>query len=289
MEDNLNYQYNGEETTSVDTTVLKCSACGSNLRFDPDKQSMVCEHCGTAFDFEKMREAQEISIEQAFSVEKDWNSSETVMFHCDNCGANVVLNKDQTAKSCPFCGTPHVQKVEELGGLKPNAVLPFAFSVEKAGEISKNWAKKKFFAPSSFKKLSADSINGIYTPCFTFDSITTSSYYGRIGKRRTRTVGSGKNRRTETYIEWYSISGMHYDNFDDVLISAGSKMEQNKLDKIAPFDTDCSMDYDENYLLGFMAYHYDYEINDCWGLAKTRIDKAIRNSILSKTTTNRFA
>ena len=274
---------NGEERVKVGTENVKCSGCGANMVFDAELQSLYCPHCGSKRSLGESKTAKELDILEGLSEDSVWKANETVVFRCDNCGAKVVLNKTETAKICPFCGTAHVQKTEELAGLKPNAVLPFLFGQEKAVEYSKAWAKKRFFAPKKFKKnLNADNINGVYTPCFTFDSHTYSTYYGRIGKHHTKVVGSGKNQRTVTYTEWENIRGSYADAFDDVTIAAGDKCGQKELDKLAPYDTNSSKEYKEQYLLGFMAYHYDHELADCWKTAKAKIDAVIRKSILSR-------
>ena len=271
-----------ETDKTVNTKMVKCSSCGANMRFDPETQMLICDHCGRKESVAKTIEAKEISLFSAISV-TGADMEETMVFTCENCGAKVSLSGTKTATLCPFCGTPHVRKAEELSGLKPNGLLPFLFDKEKAVEFSKKWAKKKLYAPRDFKKsLNVDNINGIYTPCFTFDSSTTSVYSGRIGKRHTRVVGFGKNRHTETYIVWQNISGTYCDSFNDVLISAGEKVNQKKIDKLSPFDTDSSREYDEKYVLGFASYRYDREIADCWNDAKTKIDGVIKRGILSQ-------
>ena len=253
------------------------------MLFDADLQTLYCPHCGSKKNLAEHKTAAEQDIMAGLSADAVWKAEETVVFRCDNCGAKVVLNKDETAKNCPFCGTAHVQKTDELAGLKPNAVLPFAFGKDKSLEFAKTWAKKRFFAPRKFKKnLNADNVNGVYVPCFTFDSNTYSTYRGRIGITHTKTVGSGKNQRTVTYTEWKDISGEYAFNFDDVMIAAGDKCGQNELDKVSPFDTNNGKEYDEQYLLGFMAYHYDHDLSDCWGSAKKKMDAEIRRGILSR-------
>lgn len=272
--------YEVEQVAS--TEMVKCSSCGANMRFDPETQMLSCDHCGRKESVAKTVSASELSL---FSdiAEIGAETEENAVFTCDNCGAKVILNGTETATACPFCGTPHVRKAEELSGLKPNAVLPFLFDKDKAIEYSKAWAKKKAYAPRDFKKsLRPESVNGIYTPCFTFDSNTYSTYYGRVGKRHTRVVGSGKNRRTETYIVWRNISGTYTDAFNDVLIAAGEKIDQKKIDKLSPYETDSAREYDEKYVLGYMSYRYDREISDCWEDAKTMIDRVIRRGILSQ-------
>ncbi len=273
----------GEEQVKVDTEIVKCPGCGSNMIFDPDEQMLVCEHCGTKQGFENKVTAEELDLLSGLADSRQWESDEATVFSCDNCGAKVVLKQGETAKICPFCGTSHVQKTEELAGLKPNALIPFAFGDEKAVSFSKNWAKKRIFAPRKFKKtLSAENIKGVYTPCFTFDSRTTSVYYGRIGKHHTRTVGSGKNRRVETYTVWRNISGTYCDSFDDLLVTAGSRFNQQHLNKLMPYRTNDGVKYEEKYLMGFMAYHYDKELASCWDTAKNSIDNILRTRILGQ-------
>lgn len=280
---NCEYNKATAEQTSVDTEIVKCSACGSNMVFQPESQSLYCEHCGTKQSFASDLISRELDMRTALASGRSWEADRTVVFACENCNAKVVLQKSETAKSCPFCGTAHVKKTDELAGLKPNALIPFTFGMDRAVELSKVWARRRFFAPQKFKKkLSADNVKGVYTPGFTFDSATTSYYEGRLGETRTRTVGSGKNRRVQTYTVWYNVRGTINRNFDDLLITSGTKLTQRELDKISPFNTNESKVYEEKYLLGFMAYHYDIELTDCWGQAKSVIDANIRRAVLSQ-------
>ena len=266
----------------VDAEHVKCTGCGANMVFNPERKALYCEHCGNVYEFANGNTASENDLLAGFSADNNWSESEVNVFSCENCGTKVVLNKSEVATVCPFCGTHHVKESSDLAGVKPHGLIPFDFSTEKAIELSKNWARKKFYAPRKFKKnLNSDNVKGVYTPCFTFDSHTVSYYEGRVGVRHTRVVGSGKNRRTETYIVWRRISGVYTYSFDDVLVTAGSKFNQQNLDKVAPFNTNNSAQYDQKYMLGFMAYHYDYDLTSCWGEAKNRIDGVIRNNILS--------
>lgn len=289
MSDTLNENV-FDEREEAQTESVKCTACGSNMVFNPDSQVLVCPHCGTEREFGQSAIAEERDLRDGLMGSAKWTAEETVVFGCDNCGAKVVLSQGETATSCPFCGTAHVRKTDELAGIKPNAVIPFAFDIDKAVSLSKEWAKKRFYAPRNFKrKVSTDNVKGVYTPCFTFDTNTFSYYEGRIGITKTRTVGSGKNKRTQTYVVWRNISGTFQHGFDDLLVTAGSKIGQRELNKISPFDTNNSKEYDSDYLLGFMAYHYDVELEDCWSKAKDIVDGRLRSLILGQYVHDRVA
>lgn len=267
----------------VVTNMRKCNGCGSNMIFDPESQKLLCKHCGSTQSVNLTTYSREIDITSGFFMDNEWKNDENDVFECDNCGAKVVLSRGETAKECPFCRTPHVVKISGLSGVKPNAIIPFTITKEKANEYAGNWAKKGLFVSSRFKKsFKTKLLDGVYVPAFTFDSVTASSYNGKIGITKTKTVGYGKNRRTVTYTEWRMIYGNFYRNYDDILTTGGSKFGQDSLDKISPYKTNASCQYEENFLLGYMAYHYDKGFEDCWSNAKSIIDKDIRRAILSQ-------
>ena len=275
-------QFDNKTEKQVDTDFVKCESCGSTMVFDPNTQQLICNHCGNTVSFNKNSNVKEIELSEALKLSETWED-DTKIYKCENCGARVVIEKNVVAGSCPFCGTAHVVESDEIAGLKPNAIIPFLFDDSKAAENCKSWSKKRILAPSSFKKsFKPENIKGVYIPCFTFDSNTLSVYNGRVGQRRTRTVGSGKNRRTETYIHWFMISGNLQYFFDDVLISAGKKITQKAVDKLSPFAREKSCVYEKKFLHGFVANHYDKDIKTSWAEAKGIIDSRIRAMILSK-------
>ena len=271
-----------EEQSTAETVYTKCQNCGSNMVFDPETQTLKCEHCGFFSDFEKSSAVKELEIEEAFKCAENWDD-EADSYRCDNCGAVVVLPRGETATICPYCSTSHILKSEELVGLKPNVVYPFTITKEQGVEQAKKWARKQIFAPRKFKKsLTAENIRSIYEPCFTFDSKTFSTYHGRVGNRRTRTVGSGKNRRTETYIVWRNVSGTYSSCFDDVMINAGTTYSQKTLDKLLPFNYDTIKVYEKKFLTGYVARRYDKPIEDAWLDAKSVMDASIRKDIIAR-------
>ena len=264
----------------IETDSVKCQSCGGTMIFDPDTQTLRCEHCGNTVDFAKNREVKENDINEGFDKAEKWDPKEQAAYRCENCGATIVVSAEETATLCPFCGTSHIVKAGSFEGLRPQAVIPFKFGEDKASEYCKKWAKSRIFAPRKFKKtLTRENMRGVYEPCFTFDSDTVSAYSGRVGYRRTRTVGSGKNRRTETYIEYRYISGTYGKFFDDVLVANNSGFNQKSLNSLAPFKTGDACVYEHKYLSGFVANGYDKDLKTGWEDAKRIMDADIRSSI----------
>ena len=205
------------------------------------------------------------------------------MVRCENCGSKIVIGANEVAKACPYCGTSQIRLTDEIAGIRPNAVYPFTVTGDSAEAFAKKWAKKRFYAPLKFKKsIEAKNLHGVFEPGFTFDSDTFSTYRGRIGKHKTKTVGSGKNQRTVTYTEWRTISGTYSVAFDDVTITASSDNEQKTFDKLMPFNNDEISVYEKRFLAGYQAKHYNKDVRACWNDAKDRMDQRIRNLILKK-------
>ncbi|MBR1891386.1 MAG: zinc ribbon domain-containing protein [Clostridia bacterium] len=260
---------------------VKCPNCGGNMEFDPETQGLKCSHCGTKLDIEERVKANEIGIEQAFKHAEKWDKA--VVVRCENCGAKIVIEANEVAKKCPYCGTSQIKKSDEMVGLKPNAVYPFTVSKAQAELLAKKWARRKLFAPRKFKKtIEANNFHGVYEPGFTFDSATSSTYEGTIGETRTRTVGSGKDRHTETYIHWKHVKGSIEHDFDDVTISASNGDVERIFSKLQPYPIDNIKAYEKKYLAGFKANHYQKDIKTCWQEAKSVMDGAIRKMILSR-------
>ena len=266
----------------VETDVEKCPNCAGKMFFDPNTQMLKCEYCGFLKRVEKNKNVVENDIGKGFEEAEKWNKNEQVTYTCENCGATVIVRADEQAVVCPYCGTSHVVKSGSFEGIKPHAVIPFMVSAPQAAEQAKKWAKKRIFAPRSFKKsLIVENTHGVYEPCFTFDSNTYSTYQGRVGDRHTRVVGSGKNKRTETYIVYRNVSGNYEYFFDDVLITTNDNFNQKTLDKLSPFKAKDACVYESKYLSGYVADGYKKDLKQSWKEAQSVMSGNIKRDIES--------
>lgn len=265
----------------ADTQYIKCQNCGGNMVFDPSTQSLSCPFCGNLKDIEKDIEVQELEIESAFSAAKKWD--DVSVLNCENCGAKIIISTNEVSKECPYCGTSHIRKSEDLAGIRPNALYPFKYTTDEAEQFCKKWVKTRIFAPRRFKKsIEARNIHGVFEPIFTFDSDTSSKYKGRIGKTKTRTVHTKNGTKTETYVEWRHVSGTIDHFFDDVTISAGNDLDQAIFNKLMPFDKSSIKVYNKDFLAGYTAKHYDKDLTVAWNESKSIMDEKIRKLILDK-------
>jgi len=257
--------------------VIKCKSCGADMVFDPASQRLKCPYCEQTRDIEKrvphIRNFERERYMGAVPVDGD-------VYKCPNCGGESEIQGFTTAVACPFCGGTNVVKLEDMKGLKPDSVLPFAITKDGAADIGKKWIKKKWLAPNKLRKhFEVDKFNGVYIPSFAFDSDTFSTYDGRFGDDKTRTVQTKDGPKTEHYIEWYHVSGKWTRSFENTMVESSSQIHQGEFRGVLPYDMNNATAYSREYLAGFSAERYDTSLEDSFGVAKGEMDSAIRNDI----------
>ena len=265
------------------TEVSKCPSCGANLTYSPAEKCLKCDYCGYKSKVDLTQYAEEIDFAQLLRADNTWGD-ETRVFVCNNCGAKQILSKRDLAPKCAFCGTSNIVESEDICGVKPNAVIPFAFGKEQACGLIAKWAKKKIFSPRKFKQsVYPEEIAGNYFPAFTFDSKTTTGYSGVLGKYYYTTHRDSKGRTyTTRHTRWFRIGGTYDRFFDDVFVKATGENESKMLKKIEPFNTSAPQNYRTDFLHGFSASQYERDGQECWKEARRRMENQIHNEILSK-------
>ncbi len=265
------------------TEISKCPSCGANLIYNPSHGTLKCDYCGTEVKVDMTEYAEEIDFSRLVKDNNDWGN-ETKVFECSNCGARQILSRRDLAPKCAFCGTSNIVETDSMSGIKPNAILPFLMGKESASKFYIKWAKKKLFAPKSFKKdLKPEQLSGHYFPAFTFDSRTESPYFGRLGKHYYTThVDSKGHTHTTRHTRYFNVSGTYKMFFNDVFVHAGAENDKKTIKKIGPYATDDSHKYSSDFLHGFSASKYEKDGLACWQEARGFMSAHIHDSILAQ-------
>lgn len=270
------------EPSLKDTNFAKCPGCGNNLEYNPNTQTLYCEHCEYSKPITDEKSGEENSFEKLLSNNEIWNK-QTHVYRCANCGSITTLLKTEISTKCPYCGTSKVVEVDENSGLKPTSVITFTYDKDKAALCITSWYKKKLYAPRKFKsKIDLNDLTGIYNPVFTYDSNTITTYSGRLGKYYYTTHRSGNRTVTTRHTRWFKIKGVYNYFFDDYLVQASDQITQKSINALQPFNTNNCLDYKDEYLLGFTANHYTKDGIVCWNEAKKGMDVTVKSKILAR-------
>lgn len=266
---------------SNEADVFKCHGCGANMQYNPTTQKLVCEHCGSEVDITADSNVTERDFTEL--TDHKWSETNLKTVRCDNCGATEMINQDEIATLCPFCSSPLVIEKKCIDTVRPDSLIPFEVSKDRALYECKRWLKKRFFAPSKFKKnININTIKGVYYPIWTFDSTTDTVYAGVLGKNYTTTTRDSKgNLRTEVHVRYFNVSGTRRNYFDDVTVNGAQTIPDKFLNKIQPFPKNKYVVYSSEFLAGFFANNYTIDPYTAFKTAENRMRETIRQQIIA--------
>ncbi len=268
--------------------IFSCKQCGGKLKFSAADGQLKCEYCGEISKIERSFEKiVEIDYKKAVSKLKksSFNPKKIKTAKCSSCAAVFKTADNIHSSVCPYCGSAIVKDSTLYRPIKPQALLPFKLTQKEAKDIFKDWLKDLWFAPNKLKEYGTniESLTAIYTPYWTYNSDTFSSYTGRRGdyyyvtqqvrvERNGRTVLENQRVRK---IRWSSTSGTLNKHFNDVLVVASSMQEHQLLN----WDLDNLVDYNEAYLSGLESEVYSIELDNGFTNAKQIMERAISRQI----------
>lgn len=214
--------------------------------------------------------------------------TEKRIIHCENCGADTILDHTAVAEFCAFCGSSHIVRNESSVGIAPESLIPFTISRKNAETGFTKWIKHRFWAPRKLKtSYQAQRITGVYIPFWTYDADTRSTYTAEAGTyyyvTETEWVEEdGERKQVEKQVKktrWEYTSGSYSRFFNDILINASKKVNDKLIRKLEPFDLTELTHYNTQYMSGFLAERYSVTLKEGWSKATPIMDEKIENGI----------
>jgi len=305
---------------ATQVTNYQCPACTGPVHFSPETGKVVCDYCGSTYDLKEIeaiyaeknanaaaamaeeekkkqenvsaptedtdeiedgREGTEFSGNwDTSSLNSDWGEDAANMkaYNCPSCGAELICEGTTGATSCPYCGNPTVVPGQFTGALKPNYVIPFKVTKDAAIQAVKNHYKGRFFLPKSFSSENhLQEIKGVYVPFWMFDGKAEASatYNTTITTVRRR----GDEEITDT--AHYLVNRGGNMAFEKIPVDASSKMPDEYMDSIEPYDYKELKEFSNAYLPGFLADKYDVSVENSWDRADQRCETTIKAALRS--------
>lgn len=282
-------QIEQEELLSINSDKFPCPGCGAFMVYSPKTQGLTCEYCGSQVDIkEDNRGINEFDFNSDDDLsDHNWTSEKRAM-KCNACGGETVIAISDLSGECAFCGSAHVVVEEMTTGIPPGAIIPFKMPRQEAKDKINKWVGGKFFAPKDLKNLKKlDRLNSIYIPYFTYDSNTYTFFSAKRGDHYyvTKTVMKDGERKTvrERRTRWTHVDGVYDHFFDDILVHASNKVDQDLVEKMHSFDLTALVPFQEAYLSGHASERYTKSLNTGWheaqGVMNSRIESGIRQQV----------
>lgn len=263
----------------MDTIQYKCPNCDGPLEYKADIQKFGCEYCMSVFDDDQIKkmfkdnENTDLSqnIEEPQATDDEFSNGN--LYSCSSCGAEIMTDAETAATFCVYCHNPVILKGRLSGSYRPSQVLPFELNREKALEIFKEVMGKKKFTPSDFmSNQTLEKMSGLYVPFWLADCKVDGSMNG-IAKH-IRSWTSGSYRYTET--KEYTIERRARITCNGVPADGASKIDDDLMDAVEPFDYTKMQDFSMSYLSGFLADRYDVDKGEVFPRIKQKVDEAAK-------------
>jgi len=259
----------------------KCPCCGGAIAFDSTSQKMKCPYCDTEFDVEtlanyddELKAEQKDDMKWETSSKEEWQQNEINDLRgyvCKSCGGEITCDKNTVATSCPFCGNAVVM-MEQLSNMrKPDYVIPFQLDKKAAETALKKHYEGKRLLPKVFKDQNhIEEVKGIYIPFWLFHADADVAM--RYKATKVRTWSDSKYYYTET--SFFSVSRNGSIAFERVPVDGSTKMPDDLMESLEPFDFSKAVDFQTAYLAGYLADKYDVDDEKSIKRANERIQKS---------------
>lgn len=268
----------------------KCPCCGGAIEFSSDLQKMKCPYCDSEFEMEALLEFDEVLKEesaqsdnmqwdtQAGTQWQDGEEDHLKVYVCQSCGGEIIGDETLAATLCPYCNNPVVMMGQFKGELKPDFVIPFKLDKNAAKEGLKNHMKGKRLLPKSFKSENRiNEIKGMYVPFWLFDTDANATI--RYKATKVRFWSDSKYDYTKT--SFYSVLRGGTLGFEKVPVDGSSKMADDLMESIEPYNFSEAVDFQTAYLAGYLADKYDVSAQESISRANDRIRNSTEETFRS--------
>ena len=292
-------------------TNYQCPACTAPLHYSAKSDKLECDYCGSSFDVAEIealyarKEAEAAAAKQAADAKAEaaqaakaeaaeaaaasggWDTSDLSrdwgaeadglrVYSCPSCGAELICDQSTAATACPYCGNPAIVPGQFSGALRPDSILPFRLSKDDAVQALRAHYKGKPFLPRSFTSANhIEQIQGVYVPFWLFDGGAEGAASYRASN--TNVFVSGDYEITET--RHYHVVRAGSLAFEKIPVDASSKMPDDHMDSIEPFDYAQLRPFSTAYLPGYLADKYDVTIDDSRDRADTRCRETLAQAL----------
>ena len=292
-------------------TNYQCPACTGPLHYSAKSGKLTCDYCGSSFDVAEIealyarKEAEAAAAKQAADAKAEaaqaakaeaaeaaaasggWDTSDLSrdwgaeadglrVYSCPSCGAELICDQSTAATACPYCGNPAIVPGQFSGALRPDYILPFRLSKDDAVQALRAHYKGKPFLPRSFTSANhIEQIQGVYVPFWLFDGGAEGAASYRASN--TNVYETGDYEITET--RHYHVVRAGSLAFEKIPVDASSKMPDDHMDSIEPFDYAQLRPFSTAYLPGYLADKYDVTIDDSRNRADTRCRETLAQAL----------
>lgn len=275
----------------------KCPACTGPLRFDEKTQGLECDYCGGSYtlaeiqalvadneenaadafnEAEAQKEAYEMSPESAWDMNtgSTWSEFDSGVkaYTCQSCGAQIICDTTTAATKCPYCDNQTIIPGQLSGEIKPDLIIPFKID-KKQAEAKLREASNKYLIPKTFKSDNKiKEVKGVYVPFWLYDASADADITFEGTKKHTKRSGNEEITTTE----YFYVRRAGDLKFVKVPADGATKMPDDYMDALEPYNYNELVEFSTVYLPGFLADRYDVSAEE----NAERVDRRCRKTAI---------
>ncbi|MDO5331961.1 MAG: hypothetical protein Q4E99_04705 [Bacillota bacterium] len=194
--------------------IRNCTNCAGKIRYNIEKEALVCDSCSSIF---KVGDHESTDFQHY-----DCNE-----YTCNACGSKIIINETEASTFCIYCGSANVVFNRVSSENAPKAIAPFKITRKQALTSLTEAISKCTWVPKEFQNLKDTQLTAVYVPYYQADvEYDGSAVTGDLN------VLSGFGRL-------------------NVIHDASTKLNDDTMTHLEPFDLTCLKPFDPDYLLGF--------------------------------------
>jgi DNA-directed RNA polymerase subunit RPC12/RpoP len=260
-----------QEDARVAKTYL-CPQCGGHIRFDAESRHLQCDNCGYRQEIVERRASevteQLLDFVLPTSSGHRWADAQQRLY-CERCGAIALVAAGESVIACAYCGSNQLletQAAEEL--IDPGLIGLVKITEEEASRRLIGWLGKGFFIPDDLKKkVQSSTLRLAYYPFWEFGGTSEVRWMCEVN------VGSGRAPK------WVDRDGYEFENFDGVLVPGVKALPAKLVESIYPFQMEDLVEFQPEYLAGWLAMAYDSSLADASLKAREIVSNRVRSEI----------
>lgn len=259
----------------------RCITCNAPLKYNSKSDLFICEYCGNKFTINDLENYKKKVLQlNKKSNKKDNHKTISVdSYHCENCGANIILGANTSSTSCVYCKSSAIIKDRLDGVYAPSKIITFNYNKEDAINKFKELCRGRKLMPNDFDNpKNIQDMEGLYVPFWLYNCSNDASLFASCQNISTWTDARYINTKTD----YYKVTVTGKLNFNNIPNDAASRFDDKIMHAIEPFDYTKFKDFNMSYLSGYISEKYDVLKDDAYLNTKKRIDEDSKNYLFNK-------
>jgi hypothetical protein len=268
-------QLHADSPQEARSDTYTCPQCGGRMRFDIEKNDLVCGYCGFVHVTDEVQAAdaaeQTLDFIMPTTRAHRWVQTQKQVT-CENCASVMLLPPERQADHCPYCGSNRfvvTPQAEEY--LDPNVIGLMKIDEQAARSNTAAWLGSGHLSPDDFASHAGSlQLEAAYYPFWTFDGTLEVPWSCEVS------TSSGGDSN------WVPRKGSEIQFFEDVLVPGSRSFSEDALRAIEPFDLDDLVEFSPQYLAGWPALTYNLSLADASLTARQKIMRKMRSALVPK-------